>query len=210
MSEQDIEQASNPPTAPEPVEIVEESTWPKTIGIFSIIYALGGMTCGIFSVGAPWLFEFMASLGGMDLTFPLLLKLMAAVTGIIMFVLGLMLIFGGIRLLRRKPAGISLIKKWVIARIVFLLISFTASVLTAPIQIDIQRQSNDFANEMAVKANRPNRVKEFDEDNAWRIVMIQAAVVTSLIAIYPLFLGFYVSRKKISDEVNTWESSMFD
>ncbi|MCH7573262.1 MAG: hypothetical protein IH891_10140 [Planctomycetes bacterium] len=135
---------------------------------------------------------------------------MASVSGVIMFVLGLMLIFGGTRLLRRKPAGISLIKKWVIARIVFLLISFTASVLTAPIQIDIQRQSNDFTNEMAVKGNRPDRVKDFDEDNAWRFVMIQAAVVTSVIAIYPLFLGFYLSRKKISDEVNTWESRIFD
>lgn len=209
MSEQDIEQVASPPTESEPVDFVQESTWPKTIGIFSIIYALLGLTCGLFAVGAPWLVEFSTRLGGIEMTFPPLLKIMAVVSGAIMFILGLMLFFGGIRLLRRKPTGISLLKKWVIARVVFLMISFTASVLTAPTQVDFQRQANDIRNEAVVKGNRPDMVLEFDEDSTWRLLMIQSAVMTSLIAIYPLFLGFYISRKKISDEVNTWESGMF-
>lgn len=210
MSEQEMESQETPPIETEPLDLVDETRWPKVIGTVSIIYALVGLTCALGAVGSPWLTEFFTRLGGMDMTFPLLLKIMTVVSGAIMFILGLMLFFGGIRLLQRKPAGVSLIKKWVIARIVFLLIGFVTTVLTAPTQIDFKRQMNDFSNEMAVRGNRPDRVNEFDEDSAWRVFMIQAAVITSVVAIYPLFLGFYLSRKKISDEINTWEFIMFD
>lgn len=210
MSEQDIEQVASPPTESEPVDFVQESTWPKTIGIFSIIYALLGLTCAFATVGSPWLTEFGSRFFGLEMTFPPLLKIIAVASGAIMFILGLMLFFGGLRLLRRKPTGISLIKKWVIARIIFLLIGFSTTVLTAPILVDFERQGNDFRNEAVIEGNRPDMVREFDEDSAWRLVMIRTAVFTSIVVIYPLFLGFYLSRKKINDEVNTWESSMFE
>ena len=105
---------------------------------------------------------------------------------------------------------VSLIKKWVIARIVFLMIGFASTVLTAPTQVDFQRQALDATNEAMVNGNRPDLVKDFDEEKTWRLLMIQTAVMTSVVAIYPIFLGFYLSRKKITDEVNTWESRMFD
>lgn len=210
MSEKEMQPQDAPPIESEPLDLAEESKWPKVIGTISIIYALIGLMCGLFAVGSPWLTEFGTRFAGLDMTFPLIMKIIAVVSGAIMFILGLMLFFGGIRLLRRKSSGVSLIKKWVIARIVFLLIGYATTVLTAPTQVDFQRQVLDLTNEAMVKGNRPDLVKDFDEDQTWRLLMIQSAVVTSIIAIYPLFLGFYISRKKISDEVNTWESRMFD
>ncbi len=209
MSEQGLESQDSPPIESEPLDLAQETGWPKVIGTLSIIYALVGLSCSLFVVGSPWLTEFGTRFSGIEMTFPQLLKIMAIVSGLIMFILGLMLFFGGIRLLRRKPAGVSLIKKWVIARFVFLLIGFTTTVLTAPAQVDFQRQALDATNEAMVKGNRPDLVKDFDEEQTWRLLMIQASVITSIIAIYPLFLGFYLSRRKISDEVKTWESQMF-
>ncbi len=210
MSEQEMESQDSPPIESEPMDLAEESSWPKVIGTISIIYALVGLSCSLFVVGSPWLTEFGTRFSGIEMTFPQMLKIMAIVSGLIMFILGLMLFFGGIRLLRRKPAGVSLIKKWVIARFAFLLIGFATTVVTAPAQVDFQRQVLDLTNEAMVKGNRPDLVKEFDEDKTWQLLMIQAAVMTSVVAIYPLFLGLFLSRKKISDEVNTWEAGLFD
>ena len=143
MSEQEMESQDTTPIESEPLDSVDETRWPKVIGTVSIIYALVGLTCGFIVVGSPWLTEFVTRLGGIEMTFPPLLKILAVVSGFIMFILGLMLFFGGIRLVRRKPAGVSLIKKWVIARIVFLMIGFASTVLTAPTQVDFQRQVLD-------------------------------------------------------------------
>ena len=210
MSEQDMELQDSPPIESDPLDLVEETGWPKVIGTLSIIYALVGLSCSLFVVGSPWLTEFGTRFSGIEMTFPQMLKIMAIVSGFIMFILGLMLFFGGIRLLRRKPAGVSLIKKWVIARFVFLLIGFVTTVVTAPAQVDFQRQIIEATNEAMVKGNRPDLVKEFDEEKTWQLLMIQAAVMTGVVAIYPLFLGLFLSRKKISDEVNTRESHMFE
>ena len=35
-------------------------------------------------------------------------------------------------------------------------------------------------------------------------IIIRTAIMTSAVSIYPIFIGFYLSRRKITDEVADW------
>ena len=45
---------------------------------------------------------------------------------------------------------------------------------------------------------------EQTEDQIWRGIVIQTGIVYGMLAIYPLLLGVFLSRKKIDDEVAEW------
>ncbi|NNF44719.1 MAG: hypothetical protein HKO59_12035 [Phycisphaerales bacterium] len=178
--------------------------WPTAIGVISIIYALGGMLCqvgaAVSSLASSWLMK----LGGMDVTVPAVLKVIGSVTAVVMFFVGLMLLIGGIRVLRRRASGIPLLRRWAVVRIVLLLIGVVVGIVLMPAQLDMQRSIQEATNERLREAGAADRVTEFDEDKTWRNLVITTGVTAAVASIYPLFLAFYLSRGKIADEVQHW------
>lgn len=192
---------------PDGLGIIEPDTstkWPKVIGILSLIYAVGGLLCVVSTIAMTALGDVFARAGGMDLHFPPSVRYPAVVLGAINFVLGIVMLTGAISLLRRRRTGVSRLKKWAAFRLATLLLGLVTTMFTLPAQLDIQRQVIEFQSERAREGGRPDLAQEFDEDEQWFNVIRNTAIATAVFAAFPLFLGFYLSRRKITDEVQNW------
>lgn len=208
MSEKEMQPQDTPPIESEPLDLVEESKWPQVIGVFSMVYAVIGMTCQGSAVLMLLLAPVLQAMSGFDIDPPPVLQILTYVSFAIYVSLGIFLFMAGIRVLRRRTRGVANLKAWVVIRLVMVIVSFIAALFTVASNIEMQRSINESVNEMLAKNNQPEQ--PFDEDAIYTRTVIGATVAAGLTSIYPLFLGFYLSRKKISDEVNTWESRIFD
>lgn len=200
MSEQEPEVLSPPTEQGDMPE--QESTWPKTIGVISLIYAIGGLLCqvigGVMVVASEWL----AGLQGIDIELPVLLKLMQGAMLVVVFVIGIVMLVGSIKLLQRKQSGTSLLKKWVILRLVMVLVGMVLAVLTLPAQVEMQKSIQKQTNEIRREAGMS--VEKIDEEKIQFKIVLTAVIFSGVFTIYPLFLGIYLSRKKITEEVDSW------
>ncbi len=180
--------------------------WPKVIGIISLIYAICGMLCQ--TTFALWLLFLMPMIMGMmqadEVTVPLVLKLIGIPQALLLLVLGIVLLLGSVKLLRRNRSGVGMLKQWAMWRVVLLVIGAGASIATLPAQIDMQTQMLEAQKEAAEDAGRPFPAAIPDYDTAWRRGVIGLGVFSGILAAYPVFLSFYLSRSKISDEVEQW------
>ena len=183
---------------------IPQTKWPKVIGIISLIYALCGLLCQVGAGVGTFLSEFFMGMGGLDVTMPPQLKYSTPVIALISFCIGLILLFGAINLLRRRPSGVSLHKKWAVIRLVVLVIGIAVGIVMLPANIEFQRSVQEATNRLAIEGGRPDAVRQFDEDSKWLQGRIMLGVTSGLAAVYPFFIGFYLSRKKIDEEVAQW------
>ena len=180
----------------------QESTWPKTIGVISLIYAIGGLLCqvgaGVMAVAGEW----VLSLFQIEVEFPIIVKLTGSAMAVVIFVIGIFMLAGSIRLLQRKQTGPSLLKTWSVFRLAMVLFALVVSILIAPAQIEFERSMLKFQNEKRREVGQ--KPVKIDDQKLQTKVMLSAVIGAGVFSIYPLFLGFYLSRKKITEEVNTW------
>lgn len=179
--------------------------WPKVIGVVSLIYAIGGMLCQVGAGAMTFLGGWLASLGGFKLDLPLSVKLIGAGLAVLTFCVGLLMLVGAVHLLRRRRAGPSLLKKWVVLRLVLILLGIVATIANAPAQVQIQRSMIEYQNDMLRQAGRTDRIVEKTDEELWQSAIRQAIIASGVFAVYPVFLGVWLSRKKITAEVQRWD-----
>ena len=201
--------AAPPPAAPpsdNDWDLVEppDTKWPKVIGIISLIYALGGLLCQVGGGVFTFLIEFFLGMGGIDVTMPMSMKIVAVSKALVLFFVGLILLFGSINLLRRRRSGLSLHKQWAIIRLVLVVVFLAVDIMFLTANVEFQRSTQEATNQMLRDNGQSQAVTEFSEDAAWTKAVIGAGVVAGVASGYPLFLGFYLSRKKITKEVDQW------
>ncbi|MHC4991612.1 MAG: hypothetical protein ACYTGC_11600 [Planctomycetota bacterium] len=194
---------SSPPTGHG--ELAElPSKWPKPIGVFSLLYAIGGLTCASLGIGwmlvAPQLPEMWR--GGSEI--PRLIQITSLVQFAAGFGLGILMLVGAINVLRRRPSGPDLLRKWVVMRLALLLLGVVVLVLTSPAQIHMQRSVLEYRNRMFREADMDDRVVEKTDAQIWRTTLVQSGIFTGVLAIYPAFLGFFLSRRRVTEEVAHW------
>lgn len=193
-----------PPVAAEPlVDEVPPTRWPTVFGVMSIIYAILGLCC--FSLQGLWMaaMDFIPEAFRGGVTMPLSLRLVSLGMIIVVLILGVMLLTGGIGLVRRRRSSVNLLKKWVVLRLVMVVIGMIVTIVTAPAQIEIQKQVYDFQVRMYEEAQRtPPPPKS--EDQMWQTLVIQTGIASAAISVYPFILGMFLARKKIADEVAEW------
>lgn len=180
------------------------SRWPKVIGIISLIYAICGLLCALGISLSSFLTSFMMSIAGMHVQMPTVLSITNAFSGVVLLVLGFVMLSGAIATLRRKRSGPKTLKVWVILRLTMIAIGLMIAVLTAPAQIQFQQSmlkaQQDKLRESGSKVVIPDRT----DDQIWHNVIIGIAIGSAVFAAYPLFLGFYLARQKITDDVQRW------
>ena len=179
------------------------SNWPKIIGVLSLIYASIGLMCQTSMVAWVFLGETFAKMGGMDLQVPGAMKLMAVASGAILFILGVLMIAGSVNLMRRRRVGLKLLKIWVIMRVIMIVVGLSLTVLMAPVNLKMQRSVEEATNRRLREAGQPEMPTKTDEQ-LWRESMIWTGVMTGLFAVYPVFLGFFLTRRKIVNEAEQW------
>ncbi len=182
---------------------IAQTRWPTVIGVISIIYAVSGLTCATLQVGWLSAMNLIPEMWRGGVSMPLALRL--ALIGLIIpvLILGIVLLTGAVGLLRRRRSSVGLLRKWVILRIIMVLVGVVVTIVTAPAQIEMQRQAYDFQVRMLAEANRPAPPPRTDEE-MWFWLIVPTGIAGMLVSLYPLFVGFFLSRKKINDEVAEW------
>jgi hypothetical protein len=203
--------ADQPPPPEPPLDDVWEEAeipdtrWPKVIGVISLIYAITGLLCqsGVFAqvLLGSWMQRKFSSV---DVAMPPLLRYSAIVPTVLGFILGCMMLVGAVNLLRRHRSGVKTLKLWAVLRLVLLVLAFGVAILAFPANIQYQRDVMDQQIAQAERDGQPTAFLEKMRDNIESVGMVSAGVMTGLTAVYPLFIGFYLSRKKIDEEVAQW------
>jgi hypothetical protein len=195
----------HPPTEAQALEPEPDpAKWPVVIGVVSLIYALGGLLCQVgvcafMALGAKLPEEFR---GGMNV--PPSVRAVGMSQAAVTFIVGFVLLVGAIHLLRRSRKAVALLRAWAVARLVLILIGVVITILTAPAQIQMQRDAVEWQKRYFKEHNINRPVPEYTDQELWRRTMINAGVISGVLAIYPVFLGFYLSRKTINEQVERW------
>ncbi len=195
----------SPATIPTGILEPPDTGWPRVIGIISIIYAICGLGCQVLGLASIFLTEWLMSLGGMDVEMPAMVKITTGATAVVMTGVGFLMLAGGIALVRRRRTGVSRLRLWAILRMVLIAVGVVVGLMTAPAQLQFQEQALEATNQMLREKGQTAGIREFDEDAAWTQQMIMVGVLSAAFSAYPLFLGFFLSRRKITDEVATWD-----
>ena len=178
----------------------EETKWPKVIGVISLIYAIGGLLCNTFN--GVWLgvADMIPEMFRRGAEIPGILRVSGIAQCVLILGVHILMVMGAVSLLRRRRSGPGLLKKWAIMRVGLILIGVVAMVLTGPAQIQMQRSILDYTRE----ADMTDRIEEKTDDELWQSAMFWGGIEAGVFAIYPVCLGLYLSRKKITAEVEQW------
>lgn len=191
--------------APAPDVEAPDTRWPKVLGIISLIYAIGGMLCAIgLGVSIP-----LAGVGfrmqGLDIQLPQVMTLQAVIFAVLQFILGCMLIVAAAGLLRRVPAGVRWARRWAILRLVLLVLGLGVAIVTGQAQIEFEKQMLNMRREQMRQIERdPDSIPEKSDQQIWRGVLLKSLIFTGCLAVYPVFLGLFLSRRAVNEEISRW------
>lgn len=205
MSNPEDNAGSTSTTSTIPDEVEERVTkWPTVIGVISLIYALGGLLCQLFIGGWTFFSHVIPEQFRGGMTFPPIMKAIGAVQLVILLVLGIIMLTGAVALLRRQRKGVARLKVWAVARIVMIALGVVISVLTAQAQIQMQRDALEWQRDFFKEHNISQEVPDLTDQQIWKRILISLAVISAIWSAYPLFLGLYLSSRKVSNQVEQW------
>jgi hypothetical protein len=184
----------------------DTSKWPKVIGVFSLIYAILGMTCGIAYAGMTMMTEQLMAMGGMtDVTLPMPIKLTVVALVLCGLILGIVLLSAAVQLLRRKRSGVKLHLRWAMLRMILILLAATTTLFTGKASVDFEKARLDAQNRLMEE--RGGQAMKIPSDEALhRRTILTTAGFSAAQAIYPLFIGFYLSRRRIREQIAHWSN----
>ena len=200
-----LDAGDSPPQQPD-FENVEPppSTWPTVIGIISLIYAIIGLFCQGGWVVSTLMSETFMAMGGMQIEMPAVIKYATVGGAVLTSLCGLLLLVGAVKLLRRARSGPKWIKRWVVCRVLLVLLGVVSNFALTPANMQFQEDMIAEQNRLVTEAGRPDQVQVFDEEKQWRMQIIFLALFSAAALAYPVFVGFYLSRPKIAEEVSQW------
>jgi hypothetical protein len=188
--------STSPPIVPGSArEAARPKVWPTVIGVIAIVFgvlgALGG--CGglvilplVGWMSAQFPPEAAGSFAGMLEWRGALLVMYAA-----MLALGVLLAVGGVRLSRRRPGGVKIIRWWAWLKILFALGS-------APITILMQVEQFETMEETT------GETMPFD-DTTMIVILVGGAIVGAIwYCLLPAFMLIWFSALKIRNDVAQW------
>lgn len=213
MTETNVQNAD--PTAPYVSDAEDEPRrWHVVFGILCAAY--GGIGLCFYGLAllivilGPWL----SKLAGRTIGTPPSLFWINILQTTVPMILGGMLLYGGIELLRRRPRGYRLVIGWAAARLVFAVIQLTISVVT--IDLVVTAQVDQYEAQMA-QLSAGDREKA---ETSMRAFGIEPPTVESVrksapkwigimigaVALWPLVLGIALTSKRSRNDVAGWST----
>jgi hypothetical protein len=205
----DHEPLPAPPTAQPPLDLddLPRSSWPKVLGVLSLIYALGGLTCTCLFTGGMAFAGFIPKEFTGGVTYPPAFRIVHGTTALVGFILGVVMLVGSINLLRRRRSGPRLLRMWVILRLLLIIVALSLAIPMLPIDVQMARQSEAHIEEVRREHGDgwwlPDTSTQTDDQIA-RSSFRNGAIASAAFAAYPVFLGFFLTRRRIEDEVARW------
>ena len=191
------------------VPVTAPSSWPGVIGWISVIYAIAGMLCGGLGqlwamVGFSWQLSMMG-IDDVDLSLPPMVRFLQIVSLIVLLSLGIYMAMGSIALIRRQAVGLVRLRRWAVLRLVWCVLGFVLALLVLPTTVDQSMLVQEAINEQMQQAN-PNAPQGFspDRDMQWMMSLVGVIIGTGIAAVYPVFIGVYLSSSSKKSESETW------
>lgn len=181
---------------------VPETSWPKVIGIISIVLASLGLACygcnSVSTVFQPMMLEAIPE--DQRPPTPQGMQLYIGVANMcVSFLLSVWLLIAGIMTVKRKPSARTQNIGWSIVKIIVVLIALVVNVLL--FAEDMADQMNWQFEQQAQQTGNPP-VFTFDIT----MVYIMLGVTAAVGLVWPVILLIWFSRGKIKDEVATWSA----
>lgn len=199
--------ADAPPIeAPGSAPVPAESAWATGLGVVCLVYALLGIL--VNAVGLAFL-AFNAQGAGL----PEMVTAVQLGSGAVAILLGVVLLIGGIVLMRRRRLGATLVRVWVVARILVLLGAAAFGYVTLPQQVDSQLRMIENAQQQAPSGGSGRRgsvqVSVGGGSGLSRESLMrwsQLGLVASVLAIgaFPVIAGWMLSDRGRRAEMETW------
>ena len=197
-----VSESTTPPTTPGALATPpRQSSWPTAIGIIAIVAGAFGTLGGIWGTIAPFL---MSSMGewfgtmapGQPNTFAMLegVKYYMAGISFMGMVLAILLLVGGVMLIRRRSAAAKPLVYWAIFKILY-------SIVACAINWFVQQEQ--FAQ---MQQNMPQQ----GMPQYFTTVFLDVTVVISLLWLWalPVFILIWFSRRKVKSEVADWDAEL--
>jgi hypothetical protein len=191
---------------PAPIETEQrEARWPKVLGVISLIYAILGLCCASGYALSLVFMDTLMAMGGMKAPdLPPAVALGGYAMIVFWVMLGVFMITASIKLIRRQPAAVKMLKTWAFLRVLFVLFGIAWTVLTAGAQMDFQRSIWEMQEERVKESGGKMPGEPPTDEDLWQSMMINSGILSACMVIYPVFIIFYLSRRSINDEVAHW------
>ena len=196
---------SSPQTSPSnnlPQMPPVRSTWPTVLGVIAVVFGVLGAIGGLLGLLAPIMYHAMGSeamaSGGMTPDFMEKWGVYLVINPLVISAIALILLVGGILLLRRKPKSVNMLRFWSILKIVYAVV---ASVFGFAMQKD------QFP---AVMSNLPETAENAEAMETFGTVMnifgpVGIALGFLWAVALPVFLLIWFARQPVKAEVAGWE-----
>ncbi len=192
------------PPSPEPPLMYDslpppQSSWPKVIGIISIILGSMGLMCygcnSLATLAQPWLAD-IAPPGQRPVAVQGMQLVMSVIVACGTFLLSILLVIGGGGLTTRKYWSVGALKWWAILRIV---LAFVSSIIGF---VYIEKTIRDLNDQFAQQSI--TMPPTFTNS-----LMIMSIILGFLITlIWPVFLLIWFARSSVRREIESWAVPM--
>jgi len=200
------------PYAPYPDDRAErQRTWPLVFGMVSLVVGI----CGTFMQGfalflliKPGLLMSIMGLEGISPA-PRELMLAGGTQAGVLMALGALLTTGAIMLVLRKPLGATLVRIWVVGRLVMVLAGLVLGLALLQQQVSWQANMNGEVREALRKKGveesklPPVVAREEIERQAVRGLVMASLAFAS----WPFAMAFVLSQKFVKDDIEAWRAA---
>jgi hypothetical protein len=188
--------------------------WAVVFGILSLAIGVFGMCFQTVGAVGSVAMHKLLGFAGMEISpAPSIIAWTGGIQAVINALLGIVLIVGAWNLLMRKPIGVKLVRTWVIARLVMVVIGFAAAMLTMKANIEWQVV---MTGEIRESVRKMGTVKEADlpplinEAEAQQKTVWAIGGATIAFAIWPLVMGYVLSRPRVKRDLDAWEAEAWE
>ncbi len=190
-----------PPPLPTHISATPGSGWPKTLGIITMVFGALGSLGGLVSVINPFLLrkqlesyvQMGADAAAVDAYIDKMVPYQITLS-VLTFTAGLLLLAGGITLLKKRVIAVKLLLAWGVYKIGIGIHTTIQGFPMAREQMEIMQSSNAFGGDAAESIGQITSI-------ATTFGLIASLV---WVAVLPVFLFVWFSRAKIREQVKAW------
>ena len=204
-----------PPTSPFEAypddRAARQARWPIVFGSVSLAVGVFGFCMQGAGAAFTGFSQSFMKMGGMEVSPPPeVVRILGITQAIVLCALGIVLIAGSALLLSRKPLGATLVRVWVVLRLLMVVAGLIAGVLT--IKPNVEWQITMTAEIRESLRKNPN-VKEKDlppipeRDAAEKKALWSILGVSLAFSAWPFAMAFVLSRPNVRADIEAWKAA---
>ena len=200
--------SQTPPFEPVITNQPEPTRWHLIVGVIGLVYAILG-TCAysFFGLGIA-LNNWVVSLMGIKNPPAMPNAVYAAFTSVAGLALGILLIVGSVKLIRRQASCAKVLMTWVIARLLLVVIGLVGGFMTLQAQVDYGQQWDEAVRTMIEErqAGASKQMPPFNRERQELMARWSTIGISVIVTAFPLFMGILLTNPRKKEEIESWRN----